>query len=292
MTTIEKTTITVEATINAPVEKVWKFWTSPEHIIQWYSASDDWHTPKAENNLRVGGKFLTRMEAKDGSLGFDFFGEYTKVEINKEIVCTLGDGRHVQVLFESIGDQTTVTELFEPETENTIELQKGGWQAILNNFKKHVETSAKLENMHFEITINAPVNKVYNTMLDKKGYSEWTSAFNPTSYFEGSWEKGSKILFIGTDQNGAKGGMVSRIKENTSNEFVSIEHLGMLKNGQEITSGAEVEGWAGATENYTFTNVNGKTIVAVELNGLAEFNDYFKETWPKALDKLKSICEN
>jgi uncharacterized protein YndB with AHSA1/START domain len=114
----------------------------PEHITKWNSASDDWHTPYAENDLRTGGKFLSRMEAKDGSFGFDFGGVYDEVIPNKLIAYTMGDSRKVKVDFAANGNSTTVTTNFEAETENTIELQKNGWQAILNNFKKYVEATS------------------------------------------------------------------------------------------------------------------------------------------------------
>ena len=291
MATIEKTNITVEVTIHMPVEKVWKFWTDPKHIIHWNNASDDWHTTKAENDLRPDGKFLSRMEAKDGSMGFDFTGKYDKIELHKLIESTLDDNREVKVSFVSNGSETTITEIFEAEQENTIELQQAGWQLILDNFKKYTETSDKMESLHFEISINANAEKVYNTLLDKKHYTEWTSAFNPTSYYKGSWEKGSKILFLGTDADGNMGGMASRIKENIPNKFVSIEHLGIIKDGEEITTGDEVENWAGAMENYSFTEKNGTTLFSVDADSNQEFKAYFFETWPKALNKLKEICE-
>ncbi|MBK8089913.1 MAG: SRPBCC family protein [Chitinophagaceae bacterium] len=136
------TSITVEATVQAPVEKVWSFYTSPEHIKKWNNASPDWHTPHAENDLRVGGKFLSRMEAKDGSFGFDFWGIYDEVKSNELIAYTLGDNRKAKILFNSSGNSTVVTVTFEAETENSIELQKGGWQSILDNFKKYTEANA------------------------------------------------------------------------------------------------------------------------------------------------------
>jgi len=141
MNATEKTTITIEASINAPVANVWKFWTTPKDIMTWNSASEDWHTTKAENDLRVGGSFSSRMEAKDGSFGFDFGGVYDVVETNKHIAYTLGDGRKVDIRFESNGNTTKVTERFEAETENSVEMQKAGWQAILDNFKKYAETN-------------------------------------------------------------------------------------------------------------------------------------------------------
>ncbi|GLU54753.1 SRPBCC family protein [Dyadobacter frigoris] len=132
-------TIIVEATIEAPIEKVWETWTKPEHIMHWNNASDDWFTPKAENDLRPGGKFSSRMEARDGSFGFDFEGIYDEVTDHKLISYSLEDGRKVKIEFEEKGDQTLVTENFDAETENPVEMQKAGWQSILNNFKKYTE---------------------------------------------------------------------------------------------------------------------------------------------------------
>ena len=136
---MENTKITVEVTLNASVEKVWQYWTEPKHIEKWNTASDDWHTPHAENDLRINGKFLSRMEAKDGSFGFDFEGIYTEIKPFKNIKYVLGDDREVEIIFNGNDKTTNIIEIFDPEHENTIELQKGGWQAILNNFKKHVE---------------------------------------------------------------------------------------------------------------------------------------------------------
>jgi uncharacterized protein YndB with AHSA1/START domain len=139
MSTQEKTVIAIEAMINAPIEKVWDYFTKPEHITKWNNASDDWHTPRAANDLRAGGNFVFRMEAKDGSFGFDFGGIYDVVNANKYIEYTMGDGRKAQVIFTANGNTTQVDESFEAESTNSIELQKNGWQAILNNFKKYVE---------------------------------------------------------------------------------------------------------------------------------------------------------
>jgi uncharacterized protein YndB with AHSA1/START domain len=131
--------ITVETTVQTSVEKVWEFWTEPTHITKWNAASDDWHTPHAENDLRVGGKFLSRMEAKDGSFGFDFGGIYDEVLLHKVIAYTLGDGRKVNITFQGQENETEVIVTFDAETENPIEFQQQGWQAILDNFKKYAE---------------------------------------------------------------------------------------------------------------------------------------------------------
>ena len=140
MATSEKTTITVAATVNAPVEKVWQYWTAPQHITQWNNASNDWHTPKATNDLRKDGTFNYRMEAKDNSFGFDFEGRYTDVKTNELIEYVISDGRKVQILFEALNDETHITETFEAEEVHPVELQQDGWQAMLNNFKRYTET--------------------------------------------------------------------------------------------------------------------------------------------------------
>ena len=139
METQHATVITIETTVNAPVEKVWRYWTEPNHIMKWNNASDDWHTPHAENDLRAGGKFTARMEARDGSMGFDFGGVYTDVKEHQLISYTIGDGRRVNVTFSGDGNQTKVTETFEAESTNPIEMQRNGWQSILDNFKKYTE---------------------------------------------------------------------------------------------------------------------------------------------------------
>jgi len=291
MATEDRSIITVQATINAPVEKIWKLWTEPEHIVNWNNASDDWHTPRAENDLRAGGRFLSRMEAMDGSSGFDFTGKYSIVEHYRQIEYKLDDGRNVQVIFIPRGNVTTITEAFEAEQTNSIEMQEAGWQAILDNFKKYAEASEKKGKMHFEINIEAKAEKVFQYMLDDKKYSEWTSVFNPSSHYIGSWEKGSKILFLGTDSDGRTGGMVSRIKENIQDRFLSIEHYGVIKDGSEIFCGPEVDQWAGALENYTFTGAEGTTLLKIDVDVHEDYISYFAATWPEALKKLKEICE-
>ena len=160
-----------------------------------------------------------------------------------------------------------------------------------------------MKKLQFKVNINAPVTRVYDLMLgisNKSTYEQWTSLFNPTSTYEGSWGKGNKILFVGADEKGEKGGMVSRIVENIPNRFVSIQHYGLVKADKEITEGPEVEKWANGFENYTFEENNarpadpvgrGTTTVTVDLDTTEDFLDYMNETYPKALDKLKELCE-
>jgi len=150
-----------------------------------------------------------------------------------------------------------------------------------------------MEKVHFSIHINAPVEKVWSKMFDPESYKEWTEAFNPGSRFEGSWEEGSKILFIGPNPDGSpgEGGMVSQIKENRKHEFMSIEHLGLYINGVEDTTSEEAKKWTPAYENYTFVSVDGGTGLSVDMDIAEEMKDEFEEMWPKALQKLKEISE-
>lgn len=133
--------ITVDTTVEAPLRQVWEYFTTPEHIMAWSQASEDWHTPRASNDLRVGGHFSYRMEAKDGSTGFDFNGTYDEIEPFESISYTIEGGRKVVIVFIETSGQTHVTETFEAENENPIEVQRGGWQAILDSFKRYVESS-------------------------------------------------------------------------------------------------------------------------------------------------------
>jgi uncharacterized protein YndB with AHSA1/START domain len=150
-----------------------------------------------------------------------------------------------------------------------------------------------MRKLHFSIKINAPAEKVWNTMLGEETYKDWTSVFNAGgSTVRGNWEKGSKMLFIGPDpETGIEGGMVSRIAENIPHEFMSIEHIGIWNNGVEDTTSEEAKKWAPAFENYRFIEENGVTEVQVELDMLDEYVEMFEEMWPKSLERLKEIAE-
>ncbi|HRN95833.1 MAG TPA: SRPBCC family protein [Candidatus Levybacteria bacterium] len=138
---MDKNPITIETVVNAPIEKVWEYWNKPEHITKWAFASDDWEAPKSENDLRTGGKFTTTMAAKDGSQSFDFEGEYTIVTEYKRIEYTMSDGRQVKIVFEATPEGTKITQSFDPESENPRDMQKDGWQSILDNFKNYTENN-------------------------------------------------------------------------------------------------------------------------------------------------------
>jgi uncharacterized protein YndB with AHSA1/START domain len=142
METGQKKKITVEVFVKAPKDAVWKLWTTPEDIVRWNNASSDWHTPKAKTDFRAGGKFLYRMEAKDGSFGFDFAGVFDNIRPQEYIAYTIGDGRKVVINFARHGHETKIVETFEAESQNPIEVQRDGWQAILDNFKHYTESQS------------------------------------------------------------------------------------------------------------------------------------------------------
>ena len=148
-----------------------------------------------------------------------------------------------------------------------------------------------MQKLKFSIEINATKEKVWNTMLEDKTYRIWTEVFSKGSHFIGDWSKGSKILFLGPNENGEMGGMVSRIKENRMHDYISIEHLGMVQNGQEDTTSDAVKQWAGSLENYTFKNKDGKTELLVDMDINDEYKEMFEGMWPAALKKLKELAE-
>lgn len=151
-----------------------------------------------------------------------------------------------------------------------------------------------MKKLKYTCEIEATPNHVYATMLglnDKGTYEKWTAEFNPTSTWEGDWSKGSKMLFLGLDENGNRGGMVSQIVENNPGKFVSIRHYGILEGDAEITEGPKVSDWANAHENYTFEETKNGTLVTIDMESNDEHADYFDTAWPKALQSLKQICE-
>lgn len=149
-----------------------------------------------------------------------------------------------------------------------------------------------MERLSYSVSIDRPVDKVYESMLDEQKFREWTSVFNPSSRFEGDWNEGSLMRFYGVDENGNTGGMLSKIRQNIPNRFVSIEHIGIIEDGREITKGEKVDDFAGALENYRFREKNGGTEVIVEFDTNENWKEYFSTTWPAALQLLKQVCEN
>ncbi len=287
METAKQTVITVETIIDAPVDKVWKIWNDPKHITQWNNASDDWHTPQAENDLRVGGQLRATMAAKDGSMSFEFIATYDKIVPNKSIDYTIEDGRKVTVEFSPQGSKTKVVESFEAEGTNPVEMQRDGWQAILDNFKKHTERLNKYHQLDFSITIDASLKKVWDIMLSEKTYRQWVGAAWPGSYFEGEWKEGETLCFFNSEKSGTK----AKLIEHRPYQFSRAEHVSCFDKGKEDTSSSIARSWIGCTESYAFSERNGHTTVKVTMHVTADWVDMFNTDWPKALAKLKEICE-
>lgn len=202
-------TITVEAHISASVEKVWDLYTDPKHIVKWNQASPDWHSPRAENDLRVGGKFKTRMEAKDKSAGFDFEGVYTGVKTHELIEYKMSDGRKARVIFKKVITGTKVIITFDPESVNPVEMQKEGWQAILDSFKKYVELSTRP---------NCPLcgTQTYDDFVKHtgthKGCKQFTRhvIFDDGNYLESKGLPGGPCGGLNHDHHMQEGGMTYR----------------------------------------------------------------------------------
>jgi len=148
-----------------------------------------------------------------------------------------------------------------------------------------------MQKLNFSIVINSPKEKVWNTMLEDKTYRQWTEAFASGSHYIGNWNTGTKILFLAPNESGKMGGMVSRIKENRKHDYISIEHLGVVQDGEEDTTSDAVKQWAGSLENYTFKDRNGKTELLVDMDINDEYKDMFSDMWPKSLEKLKALAE-
>src|SRR5690606_22611163 len=272
----------LETTVNAPVEKVWEAWTMHKHILQWNHASDDWHTRKSENDLREGGSFMSRMEAKDGSFGFDFGGTYDEVIPQQLIAYTMGDGRKVKVKFQEANGTTTVSETFDAESSHPVEMQQQGWQAILDHFKSYVETRRNLVTLYFEIRIKAHPEKVQAIMLADGTYREWTAPFHPGSYFAGNWEKGTDIRFLGPSEDGHQYGMLAKVKENIPGKVVALTHYGLIDKDQEITDGEAVAEWVGAQEIYYFREEQGETVLTIVTDVTQKHENHMLAAWPKA----------
>lgn len=291
MDTNSKTQITITATIKAPINQVWAMYNDPYHITKWNSASEDWHCPQAESDFREGGKFSSRMEAKDGSMGFDFWGIYQKIQVNKLLSYEIGDGRKASVFFEEIENESRVTIQFEAEGTNSLEMQQAGWQAILDNFKNYVEF-LQTEFFHMEIEILASPAQVFDKMFSHDSYREWTSIFSPGSYFEGTLNKGERIYFLTTNEKGQREGMIGTIADLVPDYHCSFKFIGLVNDGKEIEEGEEIDNLKGSFENYTLVDHTNKTILKIDMGPGGDYKDYFEKTWPKALHKLKTICES
>lgn len=297
-----------EIVIDKPKQEVFnyiKFLKNQENFGVWY---------------KMDSTMTKTYEGTDGTVGFIYKWKGDKMGEGKQTITNITEGEKVESdldfgfgepaqAYFSVKAQSTTQTLVKwgisgetPYPFNFMSLffdmGKDFEQGLIN--LKDILENKQLSNINlmktvqYTINIKASAEKVYNTMLginDIKTYEQWTSAFNPTSTCEGKWEKGSKMYFIGIDESGKRGGMVSEIEDIVVNKFVSIRHYGLLDGDVEITSGTEVEKWAGGHENYTFEEKQGVTTVTVDIDIAEDFVDYMNESYPKALAKLKAICE-
>ena len=181
--------------------------------------------------------------------------------------------------------------LFGCKSDQPSKLSETSETAKIIETKEEPIEQSRFQQLKFFVNINAPVEKVYSTVIDSVGFSDWTSLFSPISYFKGDWSEGSKILFISDMEDGSKVGMVSQIKKNIPNQIISIEYLGMIQDGKEVMTGEEVESFKGAMESYSFSTNGTLTTMLVETDVFVEESTFFEETWPKALNRIKEICE-
>lgn len=298
-----------EITINRPKQDVFdyiRFIKNQENFGVWY---------------RMDSTMQKEYEGTDGTVGFTYKWNGEKMGEGKQTVTNIVEGEKIESDLDfGFGDvahaHLSVAEISPDETLvkwgitgkvpypwNLMSLffdMSKDFEEGLKNLKDILENQQTsntntMKKLQYTISIKANAGKVYNTMLginDIKNYEQWTAEFNPTSTYEGTWEKGSKMYFIGTDEDGKRGGMVSEIEENIPNKFVSIRHYGLLQEDKEITTGAEAEKWTGGHENYSYEENNGITTVTVEVDVTEDFIDYYNTTCPKALEKLKEICES
>lgn len=297
--------IVISADVLASANDTWNFFTHAKHVIRWNHASDDWHSVSARNDVREGGKFLFRMEAKNGSFGFDFSGVYERIEKPARLQYRLDDGRMVDVRFEpatnpatnthETSEATNVTISFDPEASHSIAMQREGWQAILNNFKAYAQLHAekRWEVFLFEITINAPPRTVYEAVTDKELFSCWTRVFHPSSLYEGSWDAGAKILFLGLDAQGCPEGLSAVVTDNIPHSLIALRYVGVVSAGAETTTSEDALAWRDARERYVFRSAQGgkATELLVDTDVLAGDCENFQAKWNEALAELKKICE-
>lgn len=286
------TTLHCEALVYKPLTYVWTAYNQPNHIVRWNAASDDWHCPQSQVDLRPGGRFCNRMESRDGAYAFDFEGEYRQVTFEKSLHYVLDDGRHAWVNFEAMGNNCQVKVDFEAENIHPHEMQQQGWQAILDRFAAYTERLKGLKPLHFEQQIAATPEKVEATMLGAETYPVWTLAFNGSSGYKGSWEEGEEIIFLGKNENGKEVGMVGEIAIHRPAEYVAISFTGLWDDGQAIYADEQVAAFKDTREEYRFVKRDGGTLLVVDIDDVGEHYEHFMEIWPKALLDLKKLAED
>lgn len=281
--------ITISTTINAPIANVFNSYLNPQDNLRWNTAGYGWTNDYAKIDAIAGGEFHIGYKSPDEKNDFDFNGKYIEIVKDKLIKSELGDGRKVEVNFEAEDEKTHVTIIFDAEEENSLDLQKQGWSAILENFKKFVERKSNPKNASItkNIVIQATKEKVWKMLLEDKPYRQWTSSFTEGSYYEGEMKYDGKIMFLSPSGTGIS----SKIVVFIPNFQISFEHLGGVKDGIEDFKSSEFEGWKYARETYTLNGVDGKVNLQIYVEVTKNEEQMMSDLWDKALAELKKMCE-
>ena len=279
--------ISISVTIKSDIHTVWKSFTETKHIVNWYFASPDWHAPTAEHDFNNGGKFSIRMEAWDESFGFDYTGTYDKIVDFKEVVYTLDDGRKVDTSFMQTGDEIVVSQDFQADEGIDVEMQRMGWQGILNQLKKYVESKTVV--FEVEADINASADTVWDCLTKNEIYKKWSKAFSPNSEFKGDWDKGKHIDYIDI----GKGGTRALVEGVELNKFIQQRHIATITAENEIdTKSDSAKHWIGTIENYTLKDIGGAIRFTVHIECHEQFREFIESSWNTAILDFKRVCES
>lgn len=267
-----KTTLQVSTDVAADPASVWTRFTVPGHIMQWNFASEEWHCPAAENDLRPGGVYRTRMEARDGSQGFDFEGVYDEVVPESRLAYTLTNGRQVKTEFSDQNGRTRVTTTFEPEDSFPIEVQQAGWQAIIDNFRRYVESEPE-RMVREQVTIDTPADTVWSIITHPRYARELGQQFDKNAYVRSDWQLGSAVEFVYEPERIAATGTISELKPL---ELIRIDF--------------DFDGFA-YYESFHFSSTEGQTILTAEAGPYTHARDEHATVWSNWLQKVRELSE-
>ncbi len=274
--------ITIQTIVSADKKKVWDYYTEPKHIVNWNFASDNWCCPGAENDLRIGGKYKARMEAKDKSVGFDFEAVYNEIVEGEKFTYTMEDGREVNGSFEDLDGKTKVTIIFDAEKENSEEMQKDGWQSILNQFKSYVEKQQKEIIAKASVNVDASPSQVWEALTNSERVKQYMFGAEVIS----TWKEGTPIKW--------KGEWKGKTFEDKG-KILKIESEQLLK----YTHFSPLTGKEDKTENYHTVTIrlnaeDNQTNITLtqEGNGTEQEKEHSEKNWQMMLENLKKIVEN
>jgi len=279
--------ITVSIEINERLDLVWEKFTRADHIVNWYFASPSWHAPSANVDFVDGGMFSIRMEAWDKSFGFDYKGKFQRITPMKSIQYILEDQREVLTSFTEYESAVKITQTFESEDANNLELQKQGWQATLESFKRYVETDFLIFESH--IDIHASQEVIWDSITQLEKYQIWTKAFSENAIFHGQWRQGETLDFITPNRGGTRV-LVDALIPNNS---IHLVHTAVITpDNQSDSTSPSAKPWVNTIENYELINKDNIVTFVAHIECHRSFYDFMKSSWDKALVDLKSYNES